>query len=127
MDRCRQAGHTNVIEVGFGAACPDSRHYANMRAWMWSKLRDFLMHGSIDRDPRLATDLAGPAVKVDRQDRICLESKEEMEKRGLDSPDDGDALHSPSPYSVLPPAAQVDDDEDEFEVPNSYISGGWIR
>ena len=96
VDRCRQLGHTNVIEVGFGAACPDSRHYANMRAWMWSKLRDFLMHGSIDRDPRLATDLAGPAVKVDRQDRICLESKEEMEKRGLDSPDDGDALHSPS-------------------------------
>jgi hypothetical protein len=43
-------------------------------------------------DTRLATDLTGPAAKMDRQDRICLESKEEMEKRGLDSPDDGDAL-----------------------------------
>jgi hypothetical protein len=85
VDRCRQLGYTNVVEVQFGAACPDPRHYANMRAWMWSKVREFLTRGAIDKDTRLATDLAGPSAKMDRQDRICLESKEEMEKRGLDS------------------------------------------
>jgi hypothetical protein len=74
-----------VIEVRFGATCPDPVHYVNMRAWMWSKVRDFLSHGAIDPDPRLATDLAGPAQKMDKQDRIRLESKEEMEKCGLDS------------------------------------------
>jgi hypothetical protein len=29
---------------------------------------------------------------MDKEDRICLESKEEMEKHGPHSPDDGDAL-----------------------------------
>ena len=43
---------------------------------------------AIDQATRLATDMAGPTVKMDKQDRICLESKEELEKRGLDAPDD---------------------------------------
>ena len=126
VDRCRQLGHTNVVEVRFGATCPDPVHYANMRAWMWSRVREFLPHGAIDKDTRLATDLAGPAVKMDKQDRICLESKEEMEKRGLDSPDDGDALALTFAHPVLPPEEQRD--EDEFE--NRYADssgGGWMR
>jgi hypothetical protein len=45
---------------------------------------------TIDKETRLATDLAGLGVKREKQDRICLESKEEMEKRSL--PDDGDVL-----------------------------------
>ena len=68
VDCCRQLGHTNVVEVRFGATCPDPVHYANMRAWMWSR-------GAVDKDTRLATDLARPAAKMDGQDRICLEIK----------------------------------------------------
>lgn len=90
-DRLRQLGHTNVVEVQFGAAAPDAK-YANMRAWMWSKCRGWLGHGAIDEDPRLETDLTGPGYHHDKQDRLVLESKEDMKKRGLDSPDDGDAL-----------------------------------
>ena len=125
VDRCRQLGHTNVVEVQFGAACPDPRHYANMRAWMWSKVREFLTRGAIDKDTRLATDLAGPSVKMDKQDRICLESKEEMEKRGLDSPDDGDALALTFAHPVLPPVKQLDEDEEEYG--NSFPGpGNWM-
>ncbi len=102
VDRCRQLGHANVVEVRFGASCPDPVHYSNMRAWMWSRVREFLTRGAIDQDTRLATDLAGPAVKMDRQDRICLESKEEMGNRGLDSPDDGDALALTFAHQVMP-------------------------
>src|ERR1039457_598291 len=126
VDRCRQLNYTNVIEVRFGAACSDPLHYANMRAWMWSRVRDFLSHGAIDQDKRLATDLAGPAVKMDRQDRICLESKEEMEKRGLDSPDHGDALALTFAQSVQPISEQVDEEE-EFYSSSSYGSSGWMR
>ena len=110
----------------FGAACSDPLHYANMRSWMWSRVRDFLSHGAIDQDKRLATDLAGPAVKMDRQDRICLESKEEMEKRGLDSPDHGDALALTFAQSVQPISEQVDEEE-EFYSSSSYGSSGWMR
>ena len=128
VDRCRQLGHTNVIEVRFGAACPDPVHYANMRAWMWSRVREFLQRGAIDKDTRLATDLAGPGMKMDKQDRICLESKEEMEKRGLDSPDDGDALALTFAQTVLPIEEPPDDDDDDYEGVYSYNSTrSWMR
>jgi hypothetical protein len=93
---------------------------------MWSEVREFLMRGAIDQDTRLAMDLAGPAVKMDRQDRICLESKEEMEKRGHDSPDDGDALALTFAQPVLPPEEEQLD-EDEFPNVTTYNSGGWMR
>lgn len=91
VDRLRQLGHLNVMEVQFGAESPKPK-LANMRAYMWSELRDWLPRGAIDATPRLETDLTGPGYKHDRQDRVVLESKEDMKKRGLDSPDDGDAL-----------------------------------
>jgi hypothetical protein len=50
-------------------------------------------HGcAIDTAPRLESDLLGPGLRPDRQQRIWLESKEDMKKRGIDSPDDADAL-----------------------------------
>lgn len=101
VDRCHQLGHSNVVEVSFGGECPDPRHYANMRVWMWSKMRDWLPKGAIDaKDARLETDLAGPGYHHDKRDRILLESKEDMQKRGLDSPDDGDALALTFAYPV---------------------------
>jgi hypothetical protein len=44
-----------------------------MRAWWWPRIKESLLDGAIDKDTRLATDLAGPAVNVD---------KEEMESAG---------------------------------------------
>jgi len=90
-DRLRQLGHRNVVEVQFGAEAPD-RKMANMRAYMWSRLRDWLPKGMIDADPQLESDLTGPGYAHDKKDRLLLESKESMKKRGLASPDDGDAL-----------------------------------
>ena len=63
---------------------------------------------------------------MDKQDRICLESKEEMEERGLDSPDDGDALALTFAHNVLPPEVELDEDE-EFVDLYSYPSRSWMR
>jgi len=90
-DRLRQMGHKNVMEVQFGAESPDPK-MANMRAYMWSQMRDWLAKGSIDRSTTLETDLAGPGYHHDKRDRVVLESKESMKARDLASPDDGDAL-----------------------------------
>jgi hypothetical protein len=90
-DRLRQLGHKNVVDVQFGGASPEPR-YANMRAYMWGKMRDWLEQGAIDETPVLESDLTGPGYFHDKQDRLLLESKEDMKARGLDSPDDGDAL-----------------------------------
>jgi hypothetical protein len=91
VDRCRQLGYVNVVEVQFGAKAPDEKQ-ANMRAFIWSKMRDWLQGGAIPADPQLEADLTGPQYRHDRQDRLLLESKEEMKARGLSSPDNGDAL-----------------------------------
>lgn len=90
-DRLRQLGHKNVVDVQFGGDSPDQK-YANMRAYMWGECRDWLPRGAIDKDTQLEQDLTGPGYHHDKQDRIVLESKEDMKKRGLASPDDGDAL-----------------------------------
>ena len=90
--RLRQLGHANVIEVNFGADSPDSK-YVFMRDYMWGKMKDWLLKGAIDSDPRLEIDLAGPgAIVTERGSKTRLESKKDMKKRGLDSPDHGDAL-----------------------------------
>ena len=103
-DRLRQLGHQRVIDVQFGGESPDAR-YGNMRAFMWGRLRDWLRHGAIDALADLETDLTGPSYFHDKRDRLVLESKEDMKKRGLDSPDDGDALALTFAQVVAPTAA----------------------
>ena len=90
-DRLRQLGHRNVVDVQFGADSPDPK-YANFRAYMWGKMRDWLARGGIDAASALETDLVSPQYAHDKRDRLILESKENMKARGVDSPDDGDAL-----------------------------------
>lgn len=80
------------IEVNFGSKPDDPRKYSNKRAEMWGGAKDWLKIGILEQDDQLATDLTSVEYAFDNQDRIQLERKEDMEKRGLASPDDGDAL-----------------------------------
>jgi hypothetical protein len=100
-DRLRQLGHKNVVDVQFGGESPDPK-YANFRAYMWGRMRDWLPRGAIDATPALEVDLTGPGYFHDKRDRLLLESKEQMKKRGLDSPDDGDALALTFAQAVTP-------------------------
>lgn len=123
-DRLKQLGRDNVIEIQFGWACPEAHRYANMRAFMWARCKDWLTRGAIDADPQLEIDLTGPGYKHDKQDRVLLESKEDMKKRGLDSPDDGDALALTfaQPVAPLRDAAPAPE-QDQFA---GYGGTGWM-
>lgn len=89
--RLRALGHTNLLEVNFGADSPD-RQCRFMRDFMWQQLKDWLLVGAIDKSPRLEADLTGPGLRDDLQQRIWLESKKDMKARDVPSPDEGDAL-----------------------------------
>ena len=79
-------------------------HYANMRAFMWGKMKDWLLTGCIDpKDNLLSGDLASPGYRHDNATRLLLEKKEDMKKRIGRSPDDGDSLALTFPYPVAPP------------------------
>lgn len=91
IDRLRERGY-KVYEVQFGGESGDPT-YADHRTEMWGKLRDWLPGGMIDGSQGLADDLTGPEYEfVGREDRIKLESKDKMKRRGLASPNHADAL-----------------------------------
>lgn len=92
VDRLKQLGY-KVVEVQFGAKASEDRKYANKRGECWGRMRDWLAAGGmIADDPELAADLEAPEYGYDNQNRVQLEKKDDMKKRGLASPDDGDAL-----------------------------------
>lgn len=92
VERLKAMGFDQVHEVRFGSESLDS-HQANLRAYMWNRMKEWLGSGCIDpKDYKLETDLIGPGYHINKQDKLVLESKEDMLKRNVDSPDDGDAL-----------------------------------
>jgi hypothetical protein len=140
VDRLRQL-RVPVIEVQAGAK-PDRSAgqaiqaddvvYSNKRAEMWGTMKEWLKQGgAIDDDQALRADLTaveyGYMLREGR-DAILLEKKEDMKKRGLASPDDGDALALTFSYAVAPNAnagrlgagashQQPADDYDPFHPP----------
>jgi hypothetical protein len=93
VERLRAMGFKNVEEVRFGSESLNV-HQANRRAYMWNCVKEWLgAGGCIDpADGKLEIDLTAPGYHINRQDQLVIESKEDMQKRGADSPDDGDAL-----------------------------------
>lgn len=91
VDRLKMLGY-RVIEVQSGERARDEEKYLNRRAEMWGEMRDWLVYGCIDPDEMLVDDLTGPEYALHLKGQIKLESKDSMKKRGLASPDDGDAL-----------------------------------
>ena len=102
VDHVRSRGFNqsnDYLVVGFnGGANPiGEKMYYNRRAEVWGKAKEWLEAGaSIPDDPELGADLTAitfdySRLKV-RHGSIILESKEEMKRRGLRSPDRGDTL-----------------------------------
>lgn len=92
VERLHAMGFQNVMEVVFGGESAN-KHQFNMRAFMWNAMKDWLPGAAIDKDDiRLHTDLVGPGFHLNPKSQLVIESKESMQKRGIASPDDGDAL-----------------------------------
>lgn len=91
IDRLRQLGY-DVAGVHFSGRASASG-YLNKRAEMWFAMRDWLKGGgAIPNLEALKSDLAATRFWFDAQGRRQLEAKEAIKKRGLPSPDLGDAL-----------------------------------
>lgn len=67
----------------------------NRRAEMWERSRDWLEEpggADIPDSDGLQADACSPGYKYDANQRLLLESKQEMRARGIRSPDDWDAI-----------------------------------
>lgn len=92
VDRLRQLGHKNVIDVNFGRKAADAQQFMNVKSECWARMRDWLDGGCIPQSDRLRDDLTGIEYAFDKAGRLKLESKDDMKKRGLPSPDWAEAL-----------------------------------
>lgn len=92
IDRLRQLGYSPT-EVNFGGAAMEAERYANIRAEMYFKCRDWLeAGGAIGQDADLKTELSAAEYRFTGNGRIILEGKDKIKERMGKSPDLADAL-----------------------------------
>jgi hypothetical protein len=106
-DRLIEQGHSRSVvqAVNFGGKPKELPPFdergspgggpANRRAEMWSNLKTALESDvgiSLPDSDSLQADLVGPGYKFNSSGQLILESKEDMRKRGVPSPDEGDAV-----------------------------------
>jgi hypothetical protein len=104
IDRMRQMGYT-VIGVNNGAKSDwpvDGEQATNKGAEMWIRGREWLrLGGCLPKDNDLVEQLTGREYGYDVLNRVVLEKKSDMKKRGLASPDRADALFLTFAYPVV--------------------------
>jgi hypothetical protein len=92
--------HVPCFDIQFGsrpqgtgfAVGDDGVKYANKRAEIWGSMKEWLKFGAIPNNQDLRAQLVGPTYTFNLKNEIQLEKKEDMRKRGLESPDLADAL-----------------------------------
>jgi phage terminase large subunit len=95
----------NPVKNGSSAEnADDNEHYADLGTENWARVRNILhehfsnvINGKepivqLPNDQKLISQLSTRKYRMDSKGRIKLESKDDMKKRGLDSPDRADAV-----------------------------------
>lgn len=111
VDRLRQL-RIPVIGVDFGSGADgvnvnDATKYANKRAEIWGAMREWLKGGRIPNikcgeNIDLVDELTGPLYGLNAKEEIQLESKKDMRRRKVPSPNVADALACTFAYPVMP-------------------------
>ena len=92
VDRLRELGLPAVgINVSESPAMKNS--YVNLRSELWGKMKHWLEQRgcALPKDDDLMSDLCAPRYGFNSSGRLRVETKDEMKKRGLASPDMADA------------------------------------
>lgn len=89
----------DVVAVNVSQAAYDRDRFANQRAEMWWTAREALQPDedgyqdlALDIDHTTMMQLAAPSYRANSSGRLQIESKAEMSKRGIGSPDRAEAL-----------------------------------
>ena len=92
VDRLREMGLPAVgINVSESPAMKTT--YVNLRAELWGKMKNWLeqRNCTLPKDDDLLAEITAPRYSFNSSGKLKIESKEEMKKRGLASPDLADA------------------------------------
>lgn len=125
VDRLKEQRY-KVRGVNFGNKAKNQMAWGNKRAEMWGDMRDWLRTAYIPNDRYLKTDLTGPMTKPDSKGALFLESKQDMKKRGVASPDAADAIALTFAFPVASREARIDRKGTPVYVDRGYASTGWM-
>lgn len=95
VDRLQEMGYECVVGINVARTANNKERFGNLRAELWSEMRDWLMGEipvQIPDSDELHTDLCGLGYKHRSNGQLLIESKDDLRKRGMPSPDAGDAL-----------------------------------
>jgi hypothetical protein len=82
-----------LIRINSGPPADDPIRYRDKKAEMWATMKQWLVEGgTLLEDLELRQDLCGPMYDHTLKQQLFIESKKDMKRRGLASPDDADAL-----------------------------------
>jgi hypothetical protein len=124
VDRLHELGFgTDIVRGVNGGEKPmDGDKYFNKRAEMWGEGKLWLEDDAgvdIPDSDTFQADLTGPSYSYDSATRLKLEKKEDMKRRGIRSPDEGDAWALTFAFPVS--------DTVRGEVGYGHsIAGGWM-
>lgn len=98
ISRLEQLGYGRLIVPVHFSGKPQEDLYANKRAEIWCRMRNWFLKANkgqapkIPNDDELIADLSAPTFEVNDRGFIQLESKKQIKKKGYGSPDCGDAV-----------------------------------
>ena len=87
-----------IVPVNFGSRPPqtdgDMEHYKDMTTYLWAGLKNMMESHSVvlQNDNELIAQLSVRKYYLASDGKLKLESKDDMKKRGIKSPDRGDAV-----------------------------------
>ena len=85
-----------VLPVNAGSKVPGkaAKYYANFTTYMWAKIRDLMLDKEIQlpNDEELVAQFSCRKYYMASLGKQRLESKDDMKKRGISSPDRADAV-----------------------------------
>lgn len=103
-DYLRKKRMPGLFDVNVSWASSDSKKYALLRDELWWRVREKCMYGYysfpdvkmpgdvLSLGQELANELSSPRYEFDRNGAVKVESKKDMKKRGIASPNIADAL-----------------------------------
>lgn len=95
VDRLLEIGYDMVEGVNVARSANDRDKFKNLRAELWHDMREWLtqdMPVQIPDSDELLGDLTSLGYKFDSSARLQIESKDDLRKRGMKSPDTADSL-----------------------------------
>jgi hypothetical protein len=95
VDRLKELGYQCVEGVNVARTANEKDKFKNLRAELWHDMREWMAQETpvqIPDSDELLGDLTSLGYKFDSSGRLQIESKDDLRKRGMKSPDLADAL-----------------------------------